>query len=77
MPRQRFKRLQVMLTAQELGVLDEFRFEYRMPSRAAAIRELLKRGLAAGGGLAPEGVRSIEFSVIDRGAIKSRRVARR
>jgi len=77
MPRQRFKRLQFMLTAQELGVLDEFRFEYRMPSRAAAIRELLKRGLAAGGDLAPEGVGSIEFSVIERRATKSRRAARR
>jgi hypothetical protein len=43
---------------QELRVLDEFRFESRMPSRAAAIRELLKRGLAAGGDSAPARVRS-------------------
>ena len=77
MPRQRFKRLQVMLTAHELGVLDEFRFQYRMPSRAAAIRELLKRGLAAGGELAPEGVRSIQFSVVENRAPKSRRAARK
>jgi hypothetical protein len=54
-----------MLTDQELRVLDGFRFEYRMPSRAAAIRELLKRGLATGGDSAPEGVRSIHFSVIE------------
>jgi hypothetical protein len=77
MPRQRFRRLQVMLTDQELRVLDGFRFEYRMPSRAAAIRELLKRGLATGGDLAPEGVRSIHFSVIESRATKSRRAARR
>lgn len=46
----RNERLQVMLTAQELGQLDDFRFENRLPSRAAAIRELLRRGLAARGG---------------------------
>jgi hypothetical protein len=77
MPRQRFRRLQVMLADQELRVLDGFRFEYRMPSRAAAIRELLKRGLAAGGDSAPEGVRSIHFSVIESKATKPRRAARR
>jgi hypothetical protein len=76
MPRQRFKRLQVMLTDQELRILDEFRFEYRMPTRAAAIRELLKRGLAAGGDLAPQGVRSFEFSVIESRATKARRTAK-
>jgi hypothetical protein len=76
MPRQRFKRLQVMLTDQELRILDEFRFEYHMPTRAAAIRELLKRGLAAGGDLAPLGVRSIEFSVIESRVTKARRTAK-
>ena len=45
----RGERLQVMLTGDELTVLDSFRFKQRMPSRAAAIRELLKRGLAAEG----------------------------
>ena len=38
-----------MLSADELQVVDEFRFKQRMPSRAAAVRELLKRGLAAEG----------------------------
>ena len=42
-------RLQVMLNAAELKALDDWRFARRMPSRAAAIRELLKRGLAAEG----------------------------
>ena len=38
-----------MLSADELVVLDDFRYKTRMPSRAAAVRELLKRGLAAEG----------------------------
>ena len=36
-----------MLDADELLALDDFRFKKRMPSRASAVRELLKRGLAA------------------------------
>ena len=43
----RAERLQIMLSGDELMVLDDFRFRNCMPSRAAAIRELLKRGLAA------------------------------
>ena len=38
-----------MLSPDELAALDDFRFKARMPSRAAAVRELLKRGLAAEG----------------------------
>jgi hypothetical protein len=45
----RGERLQIMLNGEELQVLDDFRFRKRMPSRAAAIRELLKRGLNAEG----------------------------
>ena len=45
----RGERLQIMLTPEELEALDSWRFEKRMPSRAAAVRELLKRGLAAEG----------------------------
>ncbi len=40
-------RLQVMLSADEMKVLDDFRFEHRMPSRAATVRELIRRGLEA------------------------------
>jgi hypothetical protein len=47
--RLRTERLQIMLNAEELLALDDFRFKRRMPSRAAAVRELLKRGLAAEG----------------------------
>lgn len=45
----RGERLQIMLTGEEVKALDEWRFKKHMPSRAAAIRELLKRGLAAEG----------------------------
>lgn len=45
----RGERLQIMLTHEELALLDSWRFTRRMPSRAAAVRELLKRGLVAEG----------------------------
>lgn len=45
----RGERLQIMLTVEELALLDSWRFARRMPSRAAAVRELLKRGLIAEG----------------------------
>jgi hypothetical protein len=45
----RAERLQIMLTPAELRRIDNWRFSRRMPSRAAAIRELLKRGLMADG----------------------------
>lgn len=46
---QRGERLQIMLDDEELKALDDFRYSNRMPSRAAAVRELLRRGLAAVG----------------------------
>jgi len=62
----RAERLQVMLTEDELKALDDWRFGARMPSRAAAIRELLKRGLAAEGFLvADAGARSGSFGVTE------------
>lgn len=65
----RGERLQIMLTSGEIEALDDWRFERRMPSRAAAIRELLKRGLAADGfDLANRETRSKDFGVIGRGA---------
>ena len=47
-------RLQIMLTERELEVLDDWRFDKRMPSRAAAVRELLRRGLEAEGLTVPD-----------------------
>jgi hypothetical protein len=61
----RGERLQIMLSGGELQVLDDFRFKIRMPSRAAAVRELLKRGLAAEGfQVAAFGVKSEQFGVL-------------
>ena len=61
----RGERLQIMLSPDELNVLDDFRFEERMPSRAAAVRELLKRGLAAEGySTAAYGAKSSDYGVI-------------
>ena len=65
--RLRGERLQIMLSDEELTLIDNFRFAKRMPSRAAAVRELFRRGLAAEGFLtAPAGVRSKEFGVEGR-----------
>ena len=60
----RGERLQIMLTAEELEALDNWRFSKRMPSRASAVRELLKRGLSAEGfALAEGGSKSRDFGV--------------
>jgi hypothetical protein len=63
----RGERLQIMLAPEELQVLDDFRFKQRMPSRAAAVRELLKRGLAAEGfATAAFGTKSSDYGVIGK-----------
>lgn len=65
--RVRAERLQIMLTGEELVAVEDFRFQRRMPSRAAAVRELLKRGLAAEGFLsATVGTKSAEYGVIGK-----------
>ena len=65
----RAERLQIMLTLDELEALDDWRFEKRMPSRASAVRELLKRGLEAEGfDFAKQGKKSQTFGVIDDAA---------
>ncbi len=61
----RGERLQIMLTNDELRIVDTWRFAKRMPSRAAAIRELLKRGMAAEGFAdVDDGQKSKDFSVL-------------
>lgn len=40
-------RLQVMLNDKELQAIEDWRFKHREPSRSAAIRKLIRRGLAA------------------------------
>ncbi len=56
-----------MLSPEELAAVDDFRFKHRMPTRAAAVRELLKFGLAAVGVDAGAGVKSSSFGVFGRG----------
>jgi len=63
----RGERLQVMLSPEELAVVDDFRFKHRMPTRAAAVRELLKFGLAAIGIDGGAGVKSSDYGVFNRG----------
>jgi hypothetical protein len=76
--RARDERLQIMLSPDELAAVDDFRFKKRMPSRAAAVRELLRRGLAAEGfGLALAGSKSTDFGVIGDGTSQMRRGAER
>jgi hypothetical protein len=72
--RSRGERLQIMLSPEELTLIDDFRFAKRMPSRAASVRELFRRGLAAEGFItAPAGTRSKDFSVDQKPS--SRRLA--
>jgi hypothetical protein len=47
----RSERLQVMLTPDEIAAIEDFWFQARIPSRSAAVRELLRRGLIASGEL--------------------------
>jgi hypothetical protein len=63
----RGERLQVMLSPEELAALDDFRFRHRMPTRAAAVRELLKLGLANAAVDGESGVKSSEYGVFNRG----------
>jgi hypothetical protein len=71
----REERLQIMLSPEELKVVDNFRFHHRMPSRAAAVRELLRHGIAAVGPvLENAGVRSGDYGVLH--APKGQRTAR-
>ena len=60
------ERLQIMLTPEELALIDDFRFKHRMPSRAVAVREILTRGLSAVGFALPrQDLHSSEFEVTD------------
>jgi hypothetical protein len=71
----RGERLQIMLTSEELAALDQWRFTRHMPSRAAAVRELLRRGLAGEGSDIPDGkTKSADFGVIgDMDAVGDKR----
>jgi hypothetical protein len=62
----RVERLQIMLEAKELKALDDWRFKKRMPSRAAAVREIIRRGLQAEGfDFAVSGQNSASFGILE------------
>nr|WP_246737501.1 hypothetical protein [Nordella sp. HKS 07] len=64
-PRHREIRLQIMLDGPEAQAVEDWRFRNRMPSRAAAVREIIRRGLVAQGfELANGGLKSAEYGVI-------------
>jgi hypothetical protein len=70
--RTRGERLQIMLTPEELVLIDDFRFKHRMPSRAAAVREILTRGLSAMGFAVPrQKAHSAQFGVSSNRRLKS------
>jgi hypothetical protein len=61
----REERLQIMLSPAELNAVDNYRFQHRMPSRAAAVRELLRHGIGAVGAVMENtGVRSGDYNVL-------------
>jgi hypothetical protein len=66
----RQERLQIMLSPEELKAVDGFRFEHRMPSRAAAVRELLRHGLA---GVGTEVMENASVKSGDYGVLKAPR----
>ena len=63
----RGERLQIMLTPEELTAIYDFRFKRRMPTRAAAVRELLKFGLASASIVTADGSKSSNYGVLGRG----------
>jgi hypothetical protein len=62
--REREERVQIMLSSEELAAVDNFRFKHRMPSRAAALREVLRRGLTVLGQVKVDGTQSGDFGVL-------------
>ena len=58
-------RLQIMLDQDELAAIDDWRFQQRMPSRASAIRELLRIALKIKTkGTADPARRSKDFGIV-------------
>lgn len=59
-------RLQIMLDDEELAAIDDWRFQHRMPSRAATIRQLLRIGLNTPiAGPADPALRSQDFGLLE------------
>jgi len=61
----RTEKIQLMLNDEEIKAIDDWRFDHRLPSRAAAIRELISRGLHTSEfSQPPEGKSSGNFAVV-------------
>ena len=66
-------RLQIMLDQDELAAIDDWRFQQRMPSRAAAIRELLRIALQIKTtATADPSMRSQDFGIVGNGGAGSK-----
>jgi metal-responsive CopG/Arc/MetJ family transcriptional regulator len=66
-------RLQIMLDQDELAAIDDWRFQQRMPSRASAIRELLRIALQIKRtGTADPSMRSQDFGIVGNGGAGSK-----
>jgi hypothetical protein len=65
-------RLQIMLDQDELAAIDDWRFKQRMPSRASAIRELLRVALKIETtATADPSMRSRDFGIVGNGGAGS------
>ena len=65
-------RLQIMLDQEELAAIDDWQFQQRMPSRASAIRELLRIALQIRRtSTADPSMRSQDFSIVGNGGAGS------
>jgi hypothetical protein len=61
----RERRLQVMLSPEEVAAISDFQFQQRIPSQSAAIRELLRLGLTSKKRLGRKGrKKSTDFGVL-------------
>ena len=58
-------RLQIPVNKKELQAIDDWRFTQRMASRAAAIREAIRRGLAADDVTLPYRRKSADYGILD------------
>ena len=60
-------RLQIMLDGAELAAIDDYRFKNRIPSRAAAVRQLLRLGMQALSAEPSGSMRSGDYGVLQNG----------
>lgn len=58
-------RLQIMLDDTELAAIDDYRFHNRIPSRAAAVRQLLRLGMQALSAEPNRSMRSTDYGVLE------------